>query len=468
MTLPATLAVNAWTGNGATATSPLGPGAVAWALGQGPSVPPRWLAPAAEVPRTEWRNPAVGWGLVLPDADGLDDAAKARGEDAPEPLRRLLADREGAPVLRYVDDPRLRFSHVRRDFPDRPPVTLALSGSACGLAPDRLPFYLLIAAGPESIPWEFQYIAGQSRPTGRLPLTGKALERYVDALLTDWDGAAASAERTLVWATDHGGGDITTLMRETIAEPLHKRLDEDPEIDARWVDAPTAGALRDGLATHAPGLVVTTSHGKTGPLADPATMLRDLGLPVGDDRAVVEPGALLDAWQPDGAIWYAHACCGAGSDAATIFRGLLEPGSPVDALLEGIAGLGAHVAPLPAALLGAEKPLRAFVGHVEPTFDWTIRHQLTGQPLTASTQTALYDELFRCAPLGYALRGISEHVGELYTQHDAAQRDFDRGEPTEDVAMATLLGARDRQSMVLLGDPTVALPPLPSLQGRPT
>ena len=59
-------------------------------------------------------------------------------------------------------------------------------------------------------------------------------------------------------------------------------------------------------------------------------------------------------------------------------------------------------------------------------------------------------------------------MGELYTQRDAAQRAFDKGEPTEDVAMAALLGARDRQSMVVLGDPTVALPPLPSLQGRTT
>jgi hypothetical protein len=34
--------------------------------------------------------------------------------------------------------------------------------------------------------------------------------------------------------------------------------------------------------------------------------------------------------------------------------------------------------------------------------------------------------------------------------------------------MAALLGARDRQSMVVLGDPAVALPPLPSLQRRTT
>ena len=99
--------------------------------------------------------------------------------------------------------------------------------------------------------------------------------------------------------------------------------------------------------------MVTTSHGKTGPLADPAAMLRDLGKPVGNDHALLEPEPLLGAWEPDGAIWYAHACCGAGCDGATIFRGLLAPGSPVDALLEGIAGLGPHVAPLPLALLGA-------------------------------------------------------------------------------------------------------------------
>jgi hypothetical protein len=61
------------------------------------------------------------------------------------------------------------------------------------------------------------------------------------------------------------------------------------------------------------------------------------------------------------------------------------------------------------------------------------------------------------APRGPAAAG-------LLTKLD--QRAFDAGEPTEDVAMATLLGARDRQSMVILGDPTVSLPPQPSVQGR--
>jgi hypothetical protein len=43
-------------------------------------------------------------------------------------------------------------------------------------------------------------------------------------------------------------------------------------------------------------------------------------------------------------------------------------------MLKNIAATaGARISPLPRALLGAEKPLRAFVGHVEPTFDWTLR-----------------------------------------------------------------------------------------------
>ena len=87
MTLPATLSVNAWTGNGAPATSPLAPGALGWALGAQGAAPLKLLAPEAEADPRDWRDPRVGWGLVLPDTDALDDAAKARGEDAPEPLR---------------------------------------------------------------------------------------------------------------------------------------------------------------------------------------------------------------------------------------------------------------------------------------------------------------------------------------------------------------------------------------------
>ena len=113
--------------------------------------------------------------------------------------------------------------------------------------------------------------------------------------------------------------------------------------------------------------------------------------------APLDPAALLAKWQPDGAIWYAHACCSAGSDDATQYADLVGDG-PVKDVLLGVASLGATVAPLPTALLGAERPLRAFVGHVEPTFDWTLRHPESKEPLTHALRTALYDGMHRARP----------------------------------------------------------------------
>jgi hypothetical protein len=303
---------------------------------------------------------------------------------------------------------------------------------------------------------------------GRLTLDGDALANYVTALLGGWPASAAQPTHTVVWAVDHGPADITRVMRTTIAARVQRDLAADDEIgpNARYFDGAegqaTAGALYQALADHSPAFVLTTSHGKTGPLGDHDALVRDLGLPVDGDYATVDPARVLEAWQPDGAVWYAHACCSAGSDGSTIYRGLLEPGSWVDQVLTGIAGAGTHVAPLPEALLGATRPLRAFIGHVEPTFDWTIKNPHNGQRLTATICTALYDKFFTPQPVGLALREVYALVGELFGQRDTAYRDFDAGADTAAVAMATTLAARDRQSMVILGDPTVAVPPLPS------
>ncbi|WP_346618360.1 hypothetical protein [Blastococcus montanus] len=464
---PSELRVNAWTG-GETAAGPLGPRARGWALSGHGRALPQLLAPEEEADPADWRDPRVGWGLVLPDDDALPDDVKARGDDAPEPLRELLAARSGSPVLRYRTETELRFTHLRRYYTDRSVQDIALSGPERGTGVGALPRYLLLYGGPDVIPWDFQYLANQSAAVGRLTLTGVGLENYVTALLGNWPGSAARPTHTVVWAADHGPADITRVMRTAIAARVQRSLAGDSEIGAhaRYLDGgqhqATAAALYQALGDHHPALVVTTSHGKTGPLTDPAAMVRDLGLPVDDEYSIVDPARVLDAWQPDGAIWYAHACCSAGSDGSTIYAGLLEAGSWVDQVLTGIAGIGAHVAPLPEALLGAPRPLRAFIGHVEPTFDWTIQNPHTGQKLTTSICRGLYDGLFRPAPVGLALREPYSHVGELFAQRDSAYRAFDEGADSAGVAMATTLAARDRQSMVVLGDPTVGVPPLPS------
>jgi hypothetical protein len=463
MTLPAAVTIDAWTGNG-PATAAFDDGAAGWGVApHARSV----SQPLAAVPADlrEWSNPAVGWGLLLPDNDALSAADRASGADAPEPIRALLASRKGAVVLRWREG----HTNLLRYLPAGKPARIQMSGAGPRgtSGNDALPFYLLIYATPAEIPWSVQYVLNQACFVGRLDLTGAALERYVACLMGGWKDSACRATQPVVWATDDGSGDITGLMRRAIAEPVHGRLAADSDIGANATllagAAATATALAARLTERQPALVVSTSHGLTEPLDNPAAMIARLGALVDVSKQVIDPATLLAAWQPDGAIWYCHACCSAGSDSSTSYDGLTPAGSPVDRVLRAVAAAGATIAPLPRALLGASKPLRAFIGHVEPTFDWTLRAPDTGQMLTTSLVEAIYDGLHQKTPetVGMAFQRSFRTVGQLLGQWMQMRQDVVRNVPQAAVAALRLqLASLDRQGMVILGDPTVSPPAL--------
>jgi hypothetical protein len=460
---PEELSVNAWTGQQEPAAT-ISDQAKKWAVRRQIDEISPFLAAAEPVDLRDWRLAEVGWGLVLPENEQVPEAERAAGADAPEPIRKLLADRAGAPVFRYRPDLQDRF--LRRYYTDRPAQDIAIAGSPRGTAPGRLPWYLLLCGSPEVLPWDLQYVLNPSAFVGRLDLDEVGLARYVAALIGEWKEASCQPEQPVVWAVDHGQSDITFLMRHAIAEPVAKRLQEDAQIGNGLRRLAGSEATKDALigtlADRRPALVVTTSHGMTGPLDDPDRMAAQLGFLVDDHHAALGPDDLLAKWQPDGAIWYAHACCSAGSDGRTRYKGFVSEGSSVEKILEAVAGLGSQVAPLPRKLLGAEKPLRAFVGHVEPTFDWTLRAE-TGQVLTATIQRALYERMYRARPepVAMAFESVYRHVGELLAQWNDARSKVNQAVPgARAAALRSQLTALDRQSMVILGDPTTCLPPL--------
>ena len=459
--LPSAFVLNAWDGNhtvtGAVASRP-----GAFALQWQPPVT-QLMRPEAAADPKNFRDPRVGWGLVLPYRPDVDAAAQARAEDVEPPLRELLASRgPGAKVLRYRSD-----YGVLALF-EADGAIIPIAGAKDGTAHGALPDYLLLAGEPDVLPWSLQYTLGASRCVGRLHLTGIALERHVAALVADWPDSRARYEAPVVWAVDHGGGDISSLMRRTIAEPIVERFRQDGEMqDALFLNggvdpqSATVPQLHAGLAQRRPAVVITTSHGLTGPLTDPSAMGAGLGLPVGQAHDIARPDGLLEDWEPDGAIWYAQACCSAGSNAPSEYEGLLAPDSDADEVLRGVAALGAHVAPLPTALLGAPRPLRAFIGHVEPTFDWTISFPWVPTPLTASIQGAVYEGICSGEPIGLAMRRTWKHIGELRQAHAAVIRYFDAS-PTERSRVLTAatylrLAAGDRAATVLLGDPAASV-----------
>ena len=410
-----------------------------------------------------WWEPQIGWGIVLPDRAGHTSAQLATVDDAPEPIQALVAARNGK-VLRY------RAGKTFADWTLRDYMSgdLLTAASPVGMGPQAIPKYLVLYATPAEIPWHVQYALNPVRCVGRLDLTGDALANYVTALLDGWSKAAASYASPVVWAVDHGGGDITTLMRETIAAPIYAALNKDAEMPrATFVDGSadpaTVEALCAALVANHPALVVTSSHGLTGPLSDLDAMRASLGLPVDQKQHVLSPDAVLAEWQPDGAIWFAQACCSAGSDSPTAYAGLFEAGSLLDQTLTGIAKIGAVTSPLARALLGATKPLRAFIGHVEPTFNWTLSFPPNRQVLTSDLETAIYTRLCAGLPVGLAMTSYYPAIAALLTQYVQARQTYEplvgpAAKPSLDMLVYSRVTAHDRASTVILGDPTAAMP----------
>ena len=456
------LRTNAWCGD-AAAEGGIAASASAWAMRGAIPRPRMQLGPAAaRIDKSKWQDPKVGWGLVLPDREGFGDADKANAADAPAAIRRLVAARGDAPVFRYradVPDGRLRRYYAN----GKPPADLRLRGTRGVESDAAVPWYLLIVGSPREIPWSFQYRLQTDAFVGRLDLDEPGLERYVDALLGDWAGSARDSARPLLWSVDHGARDITRLMRKAVAERMRAAF-QDGGFDATLLsdDDASAAALYAALAERSPAFVLTTSHGATFPLDDSAGLAGQLGLPVDCNHALLDAVPLLAQWRPSGAIWYAHACCSAGAGKPSEFAGLVEQDSGLGRMLAAVADAGPCSAPLPRALLGGEHPLGAFIGHVEPTFDWTLRDPDTGQRMTDSLVIdTLYSTLHAVErpPVGMAMDGYYDAVAGPLLDHLDAVEDFNAhvAGAGQRARKAKLL-AMDRLAMVVLGDPTVRLP----------
>jgi hypothetical protein len=459
--LPESLSINAWNGEEVGTSASLAPEASDWALGKrGEQL--HHLAAEGDPEFRKWSDPRVGWGLLLPENEEISPAERATAADTPAPIQKLLESRPGSPVLRYVKS--IAPEQLRRYFPSGSHADLAITGTKRGLGDEKLPLYLLICASPTAVPWRVHYVLNQPFHVGRLRPDMPGLGHYVGALIDGWSGAGSRSKHPLVWATDHDPEDISHLMRESIAEPVASQLAGDGDVaqTTQLYDTDATGAkLIQSLAAEKPGLVVTSSHGMTGPVGHPDKMRRQLGVPVDDGHHVLDVDALLGAWEPDGAIWYAHACCSAGGDTGTIYEGLLHPGSSAGQIVHAVAELGAQVAPLPERLLGAPKPLRAFVGHVEPTFDWTLRHPQSQQQLTDSIVRGLYKGFYQPEPetVGMAFAACHKAAGDLFGQWVQLLEQSPLSSPeTRPKALRLQLTALDRQSLVILGDPTVAPP----------
>ncbi len=413
------------------------------------------LAGPSPADERDWRHPKVGWGLILPENEDLEPRDRATAIDAPDAIRRLMAKRQSRTVLRWPKNAR---NYIRSYSETGRCTSLSLQSSGHGIGKDLIPKYLLIYGSPTAIPWSAQYALNMGSFVGRLDLEGAALEAYTDAVESDWSGQASNPLAPVIWSVDHGGSDITTLMARGLGEKIWQKFLADPDLGrASFLtaeDATNAGLMKR-LIEGRPGLVITTSHGLTAPLGESGNLRDQLGLPVdGEFNALALDD--LKLWEPNGAVWYSHACCSAGSDGVSGYEALFPESTKVGAMLRRVAAsAGATTSPIAREMLGSKKPLRAFIGHVEPTFDWSLRDIANKQLLSHTLVECLYDRLYRehaANPVGWALQAIFAEAG----RHLAAWSRSTAGKSAT-AALYHQLVAKDRQSTVIIGDPAVSM-----------
>jgi hypothetical protein len=469
MEWPGELTANAWTGTEAASGTLDDHEARFWAVRDHFTGRPEYLlAPEKRPDLQDWADPRIGWGLVLPDDPALSYADRERADDAPDPARQLAIARSatGVPVvLRY--DPADETSLYRYEDGNRHPLPVSGEGVR-GAGRGGLPYYLLLLGPPDRLPWELQFHLNLACCTGRLDLDEAGLGNYVEAALSSWSGSGARMTSPLLWTVQHEPGDITWLMRQSVGERIFKRWHDDPQIGeaarALREEEATCARLRSALSEVSPAVVVTTSHGMTGPLYDMEQMRSTLGRLVDAAQQLLDPSALLDGWNPDGVVWYALACCSAGGSGRNQFKGLLAPQSRAATFVEAVSSLGPTTAELPRALLGAPRPARAFIGHVEPTFDWTLRRADTGLVTTSAIVEAFYEELFQVPPppVGFALRKYFGQAATLRALWAGQVEAVRRRESARSASLLATLAGIDRQCTVLLGDPAVVPAALPT------
>ncbi len=453
--IPDAVALSAFSGDGEV-MSPTSPKVTAWGARETLLSAQRTLAPKP-IDMNDWRNPDVGWGVVMADRADVDRAAKAIAADAPAPIRDLIIERGSAPVFRVESD-RMLVRYNRDGTMQRVAIGLTDYGTGQG----RLPFYLLIVGSPQLVGWEVQFALNRNHRVGRLDLPAEGLDNYVNALRSNWAGCNLDPGAVTIWSTKVDA--ITTKMQRLVADFLAGEFAKDPEITVHRhaSDDATNARLLQTLKDFRPSVVVTSSHGRTAPLDDPISMRATLGNPVDANLATLDVDELA-SWTPSGAVWYSQACCSAGSNQGTSYAGLFTPDSTAAKVTDAVGLLGAQIAPMPARLLSTQSPLRAFVGHVEPTFDWTLLLPENGAPLTMPLVRAISRNLFSRDTIGNSFASYYAGVGELYARLVESRKDVDKMKSGAAERSAYYkLTAIDRQSLVILGDPTALLPPLPS------
>jgi hypothetical protein len=415
----------------------------------------------------------AGWAAVFPAvSDGSDAAARqAAILDALAPLlshRRAQASAVDQLYHEYTGDRGYRAGETKQQY-------LARLGAGPGpVQPRKVPYYLLLVATPEDIPFRIQYQLDVHYAVGRIAFdTLDEYAHYARSVVEAETGQVTRTRRATFFGVANPNDAATRLSAEHLVSPLAAHVERRHAhhgftVDSHLGSAATRGRLIELLADP-PALLFTASHG--------------MGFPCGDADQRERQGALLcqDWAGPGNPVAREHYFTGEDLPTQADLRGMIGVlfacyggGTPTrDEFTRRSLGEARAKELAPASLI-ARLPLRmlghpgggalAVVGHVDrawgSSFLW-VDAQGKGQTQKhLDVFESMLDGVLAGKRLGYAMESFNLRYAELAA--DLSERIeqiqlYD--EPYEASELAHMwICNNDARNYAVIGDPAVRIP----------
>ena len=402
----------------------------------------------------------VGWGVIF--APNID----AKIKDALQPLIDHRKSLGASPFVIYDQDG-YRPGETAFDWLKRRGSRLDVVDPNQGV-----PFYLLIVAPPDVIPFEFQYTLDLYWAVGRLWFdTPDEFRRYADSVVQYEKAATVPTTRQLaLFAPEHEFDAATQLFNRQVAVPMRDGSGLKPvpvgqrqkfKLQSFLADDATKNGLtrilRADIPGGAPAVLFSGGHG--------------MAFDMGDDRQTEKQGALVcQDWDRSGAItadhWFAasdvpadakvhglihfmFACYGAGMPELDNYDRLnKEPKRIADQ---------PFLSRLPQALLAHNAGgALASIAHVERAWAYSFQSDKGGSQIQGFREVLA--RLLNGDRVGQATDTFNMRWAALSTRLAELQVDLQHG---ADVPLKLLgqfwIARDDARNFLILGDPAVQL-----------
>lgn len=338
------------------------------------------------------------------------------------------------------------------------------------------PYYVLILADPESVPFGLQAALGVCAAVGRLDFDlPEQLDVYVEKLLRHRRGEMSTQARAVFFAPDadrddDGDYDVTYYSRRYMADPLANFTKDrlQFEVDRYMGSDATVANLLEYWAHDNPSLCYSASHGLAAVDQPTEVQMAYNGSVVAQGEEILHAELVpIDRPVMPGGVYFQFACHGYGTPAISDYSHWLpQVGLPRQYAARSF------VAALPKRLLANPLGPIAYIGHVDDAFLSGFAYDEAPE-LAELLPDRYHDRLhpYRNAcvellrnsrPVGLALRSFRDKYstlnGTLTTLRDDIARGFLPASVRMELALAEAFIRRaDAQNFLLLGDPGARL-----------